>query len=104
MNTARALREALVRAKTILDPQVRNILNNSTWPEEVTMQLQLQVMDRRIGLYIPAELRKTVDDLEYGTLSKGPTFVLRAIDELVDRVTGEEIARVLNDFMFSEVL
>jgi len=104
VNVASALKESLIRAKTLLDPQVRSILNNSGWPEDVTIQLQLQIVGKGIALYIPPDLKSTVDDLEYGTLSKPPTFVLRKIDELVDAVTGDQVARVLSEFMFDEVL
>lgn len=104
MNTAKAFDAALLKAKTKLDPQVRTILNTSGWPEDVTIQLSLVTAKGRIGLYIPAELREKVNDLEYGTLSQGPTYILRKIDELVDKVTADEVADTLKEYIFSEVI
>lgn len=104
MNTEKSFNEALFKAKLKLDPQVRHILNTSGWPEEVTLQLRLETAKGTIGLYIPEELREKVDELEYGTLKNPPSYVLRRIDELVDKVVGDEMADVIEKYIFSEVI
>lgn len=104
MNTKKTFDKALLNAKKKLDPQVRHILTTSGWPEEITIQLRLETAKGKIGLYIPEELREKVDELEYGTIKTSPTYVLRKIDELVDEVTSNEVADVLEEYIFSEVI
>lgn len=102
MNADKRLNDVLFRAKSKVEPQVRSILNTSGWPEDITMQLTLVMERGRLGLYVPPELRDTVNDLEYGTFGRSPSYVIRKIDALIDRYVGNELERLAEDFIFSE--
>ena len=102
MKTKKAFYFAIRRAKPRLAPQVRSILDASGWPIEITAQITLAVQGESIGLYIPAEIQEQVDELEYGSLKTPPSWVIRRIDELVDRVVGEEVQDEYVNFIFSE--
>lgn len=102
MNTRKAFQTALFNARRRLEPQVRTILDTSGWPAEVTSQLSLVSTRDSIGIYVPANLSQQVDDLEYGTSSTPPSYVMRRIDELVDQIVEEEVQSLYVNWIFSE--
>lgn len=102
MNTSKAFSSALFRAKRILEPKVYNILEASGWPKEVTSQISLVTTRTAIGVYYPANLTEEIENLEFGTLTTPPSWVLRRIDELIDEVVAEEVQAEYVNFIFSE--
>ena len=77
------------------------MMNESGWPKEVRDKITLEVTDESIGVSWPEELNKKVDDLEYGTIGKTPTHLLRRIDEYIDSVVSREVSKASSKLLFS---
>ena len=104
MDTQKALRKALVAAEKEIRPEFENMIRLSGWPAAVRDKITLVVTEESIGVSWPSELNKQIDDLEYGTIGKTPTHLMRRIDEYVDSVVGREVSKATSAIMFSGYL
>ena len=77
------------------------MIKESGWPKEVREKISLVVEEESIGVSWPEELNKKVDDLEYGTIGKTPTHLLRRIDEYIDSVVSREVSKATSKLLFS---
>jgi hypothetical protein len=101
VDTQKILRKAIPAAEAKIRPEFDTMLRQSGWPAAVRDKINLVVTEDSIGVVWPSELNKKVDDLEYGTVGKTPTHLMRRIDEYVDSVVGEEISKATLAIMFS---
>jgi hypothetical protein len=104
VNAQKELKKALVTAAEEIRPEFERMVRESGWPQAVREKITLVVEEESIGVSWPPELDKKIDDLEYGTIGKTPTHLLRRIDEYIDSVVGREISKSTLGIMFSGFL
>ena len=95
---------AIFKAEPIIRKKFEQMLPLSGWPAHVQTQITLEVTAEYINVTWPDSIDKEVTDLEYGTLGKPPSHVIKKIEEMIDNTIAQTLTDVTVNFIMERGL
>jgi len=96
INMKKTMKQAIVSSESEIRTEFAEIIMQSGWPTTVKSKVSLVFNELDVGVSVPSDLEKTLDDLEYGNVGIAPTWTLRKIDEMIETILAKRIDKLIS--------